>query len=144
MFTKHLHICIILWLGGHAITTINAKFIGEPILVSAQFEVNEHDKPPVETHKQANYAVRPVEDSINQNFENIVDEIFKEENEPYLAYRVQKEKRPKPFLNSKGEIEFHNESQTKALLQIHSTRKTTSRPGERYSPRDAIQCPCTL
>ena len=131
MFTKHLQICIILWLGGHAIT----KFIGEPILVSAQFEVNEHDKPPVEKYKQANYALRPVEDSINQNFENIVDEIFKEEDEPYLAYRVQEEKRPKPFLNSKGEIEFHNESQTKALLQIHSTRKTTSRPGERYSTR---------
>ena len=88
-----------------------------------------------EKYKQANYAVRPVEDSINQNFENIVDEIFKEEDEPYLAYRVQEEKRPKPFLNSKGEIEFHNESQTKALLQIHSTRKTTSRPGERYSTR---------
>ena len=129
MVTKQLHIYIILWLGGHAITAINAKFIGEPILVSAQFEVNEHND---EKHKQANYAVRPVEDSIHQDFENVVDEIFKEGDEPYLAYRVQKEKRPKPFLNSKGEIEFHNESQTKALLQIHSTRKTTSRPGERY------------
>ena len=102
-----------------------ARFVGDPIEVSAKFEV-------VEDNNESSYAIHPNQ-SIEKKFDTIVDELFKEQR--HKSNRIH---RPKPFLNSKGQIEFYNDPETKALLQIHSTKKTTFKPTQRYGEASSI------
>ena len=96
-----------------------ARFIGDPIQVNAKFEVLS------ERHQQFNkesFTTIPSKKSTNDNDYHAIG--------GHISTVDDVQKRPKPFLNSDGQIEFYSEteSQSKALLQIYPTRKTTPLP----------------
>ena len=113
--TTYSFITITIWT--HLVITSvgSARFVGDPIQVNAKFEVSERQQ-------QFNEEIftipsnKSTDDYAVGGHDSTVDDV---------------QKRPKPFLNSDGQIEFYNaaESQSKALLQIYSnTRKTTPMP----------------
>ena len=112
--TTYSFITITIWT--HLVITSvgSARFVGDPIQVNAKFEVSERQQ----QFNEENFTIPSKKSTTNVvgGHDSTVDDV---------------QKRPKPFLNSNGQIEFYSaaESQSKALLQIYSnTRKTTPMP----------------
>ena len=118
--TTYSFITITIWT--HLVITSvgSARFVGDPIQVNAKFEV-------LSERKQQQFNKEIFTTPTSKKSTNKVDD-YAVGGHHDSTTDVQK--RPKPFLNSDGQIEFYStpESQSKALLQVYSTRKTTPMP----------------